>query len=192
VYNKKNITIGGSMKLEEANRLREKTSEYFEKAGIIMTEEETKNIEIADFGLNDIDVMGLELVTYENNDRYCAKEIVLFPGQTCPEHRHPRVNQQNIGKQETFRCRYGEVYLYVPGEPTKDPKAEIPEKYREYLTVWHEIVLKPGDQYTIPPNTKHWFQGGKDGAVVSEFSSTSTDENDVFTDPNILRAPVYE
>jgi D-lyxose ketol-isomerase len=53
--------------------------------------------------------------------------------------------------------------------------------------VWHEIVLRPGEQYTIPSNTKHWFQAGDEGAVVSEFSSTSRDEADIFTDPDIER-----
>ncbi|MCB1105976.1 MAG: hypothetical protein KDK74_14690, partial [Cephaloticoccus sp.] len=54
-------------------------------------------------------------------------------------------------------------------------------------TVWHQIVLKPGDQYTIQPDTPHWFQAGPEGAVVSEFSTHSTDENDVFTDERIQR-----
>ncbi len=39
------------------------------------------------------------------------------------------------------------------------------------------------------PDTLHWFQGGPEGAVVSEFSTRSTDEADVFTDPAIRRAP---
>ena len=47
------------------------------------------NIEVADFRLGDRENTGLQLVTYVNTDRYCAKEMVLFPGQTCPEHRHP-------------------------------------------------------------------------------------------------------
>jgi D-lyxose ketol-isomerase len=53
----------------------------------------------------------------------------------------------------------------------------------------HEIELHPGDQYTIPPDTLHWFQAADEGAVVSEFSSTSRDEFDVFTDPRIQRIP---
>ena len=56
----------------------------------------------------------------------------------------------------------------------------------------HEIHLLPGEQYTILPNTLHWFQGGEDGAVVSEFSTHSTDETDVFTDTAIVRLPVIE
>ena len=49
--------------------------------------------------------------------------------------------------------------------------------------------VSPGDQYTIPPNTLHWFQSGDEGAIVSEFSSTSRDESDIFTDPRIKRVP---
>ena len=37
------------------------------------------------------------------------------------------------------------------------------------------------------PNTKHWFQAGDSGAIISEFSTTSTDETDVFTDERIVR-----
>ena len=39
------------------------------------------------------------------------------------------------------------------------------------------------------PETLHWFQGGPDGAVVSEFSTHSTDETDEFTDARLVRAP---
>jgi D-lyxose ketol-isomerase len=51
-------------------------------------------------------------------------------------------------------------------------------------------VLRPGEQYTIFPNTLHWFQGGDEGAVVSEFSTTSRDESDVFSDARIDRTPL--
>ena len=89
-----------------------------------------------------------------NDARYCAKEMVLFPGQTCPEHLHPPFDG-TPGKQETLRVRAGTVYLYLPGEPAADPVAR---PYRaEHYTVWHEHVLGPGDQRTIPPMTKHWF-----------------------------------
>ena len=42
------------------------------------------------------------------------------------------------------------------------------------------------------PGTLHWFQAGKDGAVISEFSTRSTDETDVFTDKSIVRETKIE
>jgi D-lyxose ketol-isomerase len=177
------------MKADQVKRVRRRTLQVLRKGHIAVTRQEAENIEVADFGLNDIGKMGLELVVYQNNDRYCAKELVIFPGQTCPEHRHPPMDERNPGKQETFRCRWGEVYLYTEGEATAKPRAKLPAKYRENFTVWHEIILRPGEQYTIPPNTLHWFQGGAKGAIVSEFSSTSIDETDFFSDKNITRVP---
>jgi len=67
--------------------------EIIDKAGIILTEKEKAEMEIADLGLNDIGNIGLEVIEYVNNDRYCAKEIILLPWQICPEHRHPGVNR---------------------------------------------------------------------------------------------------
>ena len=154
------------------------------EAGIAITEDERRSLEVSDFGLSDLDHTGLQLIVYVNTDRVCAKEIVLKPGQTCPEHRHPSVGGEP-GKEETFRVRSGTVYLYTEGEATSAPKAN-PTR-RERYTVWHEIVLHAGDQYTIMPDTLHWFQGGPEGAIVSEFSTRSTDEHDIFTDPEIAR-----
>ncbi|MGA9386639.1 MAG: D-lyxose/D-mannose family sugar isomerase [Candidatus Sulfotelmatobacter sp.] len=179
------------MKRSEVLAAQEQARQKLSDVGIALTDEEAANIEVADLGLNRLASEGLELVTYVNTDRYCAKELVLFPGQTCPEHRHPAVNGR-AGKQETFRCREGLVWLYVEGPPASPIQADVPDASKNYYTVFHEIVLRPGEQYTIPPNTLHWFQGGPDGAVVSEFSSPSSDEFDVFSDPNIRRATVVE
>jgi len=172
---------------EEWRKARDRALTFLDKARIVLTPHEEENVEVADFGLGDLENTGLELLIYVNTDRYCAKELVLFPRQTCPEHRHPPIDKNNRGKMETFRCRWGEVYLYVPGEPTKNPHCKPPKGREKFYTVFHEVKLKPGEQYTIPPNTLHWFQTGAKGAVVSEFSSTSIDETDVFTDPAIKR-----
>lgn len=176
---------------EQIEGAKTRAREYLQKAGIVLRPEEAENIEVADFGLGKLEETGLEIVVYVNTDRVCAKELVLFPYQTCPEHRHPPVEGEP-GKEETFRCRWGKVYLYVPGTPTPNPAAKPPAGDEEWYTVWHEIVLEPGDQYTLMPDTLHWFQAGPDGAVVSEFSTTSRDDTDIFTDPNIQRVPVVE
>ena len=145
---------------------RERAAAMLDAAGIVVTPREREQIEIADFGLGRLDEIGLQIVVYVNTDRVCAKELVLFPHQSCPEHRHPPFEGEP-GKEETFRVRYGIVHLHVEGAG--------------------DIVLGPGDQYTIPPNTLHSFDAGDEGAIVSEFSTTSRDALDVFTDPRIVR-----
>lgn len=145
---------------------RERAAAMLAAAGVVLTPAERESIELADFGLGRFEEIGLAVLVYVNTQRVCAKELVLFPGQTCPEHRHPPVDDEP-GKEETFRCRAGLVYLHVVGH--------------------EEITLRPGEQFTIEPDTLHWFQAGPEGAVVSEFSTRSRDESDVFTDPGIVR-----
>ena len=173
----------------ELTSAKERAATALAAAGITLTASERDAIEVADFGLSRLDVMGLELVVYVNTARVCAKELVLFPRQTCPEHRHPPFDG-TPGKEETFRCRQGVVYLYTEGEPAAAPAARLQVADRDVFTVWHEVELHPGDQHTIPPDTLHWFQAGDEGAVVSEFSTESRDDLDVFTDPRIARTTV--
>lgn len=165
---------------------RRQCMELFTRVSIVLTPAEKEAIEIADFGLGRFEETGLGVLVYVNTDRVCAKELAMLPRQTCPEHRHPDVRGRP-GKEETFRCRFGSVYLYVPGPATASPGARPPHGREKTYTVFHEVRLLPGEQYTLSPDTLHWFQAGPQGAVVSEFSTTSTDEADVFTDPEIRR-----
>ena len=177
------------MKRETYERCAKRALEYYEKAGIVLNDEEKERIEVVDLGLDDVENIGLEILTYVNTERVCAKEMVLLPYQTCPEHMHVPTNGQ-AGKEETFRCRYGKVYLYVTGEGDREKiQGQIPETD---VSVFHEVILNPGEQYTIMPETWHWFQAGEDGAVISEFSTRSTDETDIFTDPRLVREPKIE
>ena len=137
-----------------------------DEAGIVLTPRERESIEIADFGLGRLEEIGLQIVVYVNTDRVCAKELIMLPRQRCPEHRHPPVEGES-GKEETFRVRRGAVHLHVDGAG--------------------DILLRPGEQYTVPPNTLHSFEAGDEGAIVSEFSTMSRDALDVFTDPGIVR-----
>jgi D-lyxose ketol-isomerase len=145
---------------------REQAAAMLDEAGIVLTPGERESIEIADFGRGRLEEIGLQIVVYVNTDRVCAKELIMFPRQRCPEHRHPPVDGEP-GKEETFRVRRGAVRLHVDGA--------------------RDILLGPGEQYTVPPNTLHSFEAGDEGAIVSEFSTTSRDALDVFTDPGIVR-----
>jgi D-lyxose ketol-isomerase len=177
--------------LQEYEGIKARALELFNKANIVLTEIEKENLEVADFGLNKIEDIGLQLITYVNTNQVCAKELALLPNQTCPEHKHPKRDFDD-GKEETFRCRYGKVYLYVEGAETENRTTNPPQWDGNYYTVFKEIILHPGEQYTIYPNTLHWFKAGDEGTVVSEFSTRSTDEDDIFTDPRINRIPVIK
>lgn len=177
------------MKRTVYNMQVKKALEMYSKAGIVLTDDEKARIEVADFGLGRVNEVGLQILTYINTERVCAKEMVLLPHQTCPEHKHVPTGGSE-GKEETFRCRFGRVYLYVEGEGKReDVSVPLPQTP---VTVFNEIILAPGEQYTIMPGTLHWFTAGDEGAVISEFSTRSTDETDVFTDESIRREAVIE
>jgi D-lyxose ketol-isomerase len=164
----------------------DRASRMLAESGIAITDRERANFEVADFGLGEVERTGLEIIVYVNTERCCAKELVMFPGQTCPEHYHPTIDGVP-GKEETFRCRWGTVYLYISGEPAARPVCSPPPGSEPYYTAFHEVCLRPGEQFTLHPDTLHWFQAGPEGAIVSEFSTRSRDELDRFTDPRIRR-----
>jgi D-lyxose ketol-isomerase len=171
---------------KEAAQRRQYAASLFRTAGIHITQAEKQRIETADFGLGQFEETGLAVLVYVNTLRCCAKELAMWPRQTCPEHMHPSVGSEP-GKEETFRCRWGKLWLYVAGRKSPAIHCRPPAGREKTYTVWRQIELKPGDQFTISPNTLHWFQAGHKGAVVSEFSTRSTDESDIFTDPEIQR-----
>lgn len=175
-----------SAQLEAA---RQRSAEMLNAAGIVARLDEIEQIEVADLGLSELQLSGVQILTLVDTEKIAARVLVLFPCQTEPEHRHPSLGEYP-GKEETIRCHWGVLYLYTPGEPTPEPVASPPAHCRHTYTVWHEHILHPGGQVTLQPNTPHWFQGGPEGAVVWIFSTKATDLADIFTDPDICRVTV--
>lgn len=165
--------------------------ETIRKAGIVLRDEEYEHIEVADLGLSELAITGLQILTLVNTEWVGVKLLALKPNQFFAQHRHPPSLRENYpGKTEVFRGQWGVAYLYVPGEPTPSPRANPPAHRRPYCTVWHEVPLLPGGQFICPPNTWHWFQAGPEGAVIWSFSSKVTDAQDEFSDPQVVRKTV--
>lgn len=173
----------------EYERQKGLAADLVSRAGVVVRRDELAKIEVADFGLGEVETSGLQILTLVQTGLIGVKVLLVLPNQVCPEHRHPALGDYP-GKEETFRCQWGELYLYTPGEPTPGPKASPPAHRRATYTVWHETLLRPGDQLTSPPDTFHWFQAGPSGAVVWSFSSRPTDVDDVFSDPDVRRKTV--
>ena len=92
-----------------------RAAEMIRAAGITITEDEARSIEIVDFGLSNLEQEGVQVLTLIQTERISIKVLVLFPNQTEPEHWHPPVGN-DPGKEEVVRVISGTVYFYVPGE----------------------------------------------------------------------------
>jgi len=165
--------------------VQKKAADMIRNSGIKITDKEIKKIEIADFGLSNLEKEGAQILTLFSTERVSAKVIALFSNQTEPEHWHTSIGQ-DPGKEETIRVVNGTVYFYIPGEDTLH-YGFIPDNKDDVYTVRHEIEMESGDQLTLEPGIKHWFQAGAEGAVMYSFSSAARDALDPFTDRKIVR-----
>ncbi len=77
--------------------------------------------------------------------------------------------------------------MYLPGEPTKDPAYPPPTPRAAYVTAGREVRLLPGIGCHLDANTKHSVVAGPGGLVLLEFSLTSRDPLDIYTDPAVRR-----
>jgi N-acetylneuraminate synthase len=150
------------MKRSEVAAAQREVRTLLEDAGIAVTVP-TEQIEIADFGLERFREVGLGIIVRVNEPEYCSKWLTLYPGQACPWHYHKL-------KKETFFVYKGEVELACGDE---------------------EIVLKPGESYTIPIGAEHAFRS-KTGAVIEEVSTHDENSDSYFRNPDIIRDPVVE
>ena len=170
---------------DEYSEARQEAAIMFRSTGIYVTGEEEERITVTDFELGDLRKEGAQILEWLNTSRVAVRLIALFPFQTLPEHFH-RETKTDPGKEESLRVAAGTVYVYVPGEDNMT-YGSIPRFQEENYTVRHEIVLNPGDTYTLAPGIVHWFQAGGDGAVMYTFSSAARDGNNVFTNPATVK-----
>jgi len=160
------------------------------RAGVPMRSDEPPRIEAADFGLGHLEIEGAQILTVAESPRLAVKLIALFPGQTLPEHWHPMVGD-DPGKEETIRVQWGSMAIFAPGAGRLEGWPPPAGKEAVY-SVREGRMLAAGDQYYLPPGTRHWFQGGLEGAVVWSFSSVARDVLDRFTDPAVVRTTVVK
>jgi D-lyxose ketol-isomerase len=91
------------------------------------------------------------------------------------------------GKQEYFHILYGTGSLFLPGAPTSPPTYPPPTSRAAYVKARREVRLSPGVGCHLDANTAHSVVAGPEGLVLLEFSLTSRDPLDVYTDPDVRR-----
>ena len=159
------------------------------RCGVFIKDEEFGMIDVADFGLGDLEHFGAQILTLVNTEQIAVKLIAMTPFQILPEHWHPKIGEYQ-GKEEILRVAWGQLLMYSPGEPTPQPRARVPADRKKYFSHCHQTIMLPGDQIHFAPGVPHWFQGGPEGAVVWSFSTKVLDLQDEFTDPEIQRQTI--
>ena len=125
----------------------------YEKAHIILTQAEKDSLEIADFGLDDIYHTGLEIVTYVNTDRCCAKEMVLLPQQTCPEHRHAPIAEKIISvKRKHFAVDSARFTFMLKERKPQTEEQRFPKVFIPY-SMKSNCCPVNSTLYTLIPST---------------------------------------
>lgn len=135
---------------------------YYQKAGIVLTDDEVEDIQIMDYGLGKLQETGLQLFIYVNTDRYCSKELVLFPRQTCPEHRHPPVSGEK-GKQETFSAAGGRCISTWKAKRQNTQASSRRKKIRNTTLSGMRLCLNRADNTPFPRIRNIGFKREKKG-----------------------------
>lgn len=158
-----------------------------ERTGLAITDTEWATLAANDFGLGRLRVEGFVFIDLLRTSRVRITLLVLLPSQTLPEHLHPAYGTEP-GKEETLRCLWGETKVVMPGEPT--PGLVIPTGKETFYTVRHAVTIRPGQQCTVPPVTRHWFQAGPEGAVNLAFQNRVDETHNIFTEDSGTGCPI--
>jgi D-lyxose ketol-isomerase len=174
--------------MDLAEQVKTQAAELINKSGFPVTEAEWRNLQVNDFGLGRLREEGLAFIDILRTARLRITLLVLLPNQTLPQHLHPAYENES-GKEETLRVIYGRTKVYIKGGQT-NPAMKIPAGKDSYYTARQEIALLSGQQYTVPPTTEHWFQGGPEGSVNICFQNRVDETKNLFFDPQSSGCPI--
>jgi len=175
-------------KPDAAREVYRKAVDLIRKSGFPLSPSDWAELKVNDFGLGNLPREGFVFADLLRTNRVRITLLVLLPGQSLPEHRHPPYEGEP-GKEETLRCLLGQAKVYVPGEPN-NPDIRLPAGKEACYTSHHEVVISVGEQFSVQPNLAHWFQGGAEGAVCLAFQNRVDENRNVFTDPRSTGCPV--
>ena len=143
---------------------------------------------VSDYGLGRFTEVGLGAHIYMNQAEanYLMLDIFLLPDQMLPEHYHLETDDAQA-KMEGWLCRWGRSYVYGEGSKTEKMHAKIPQFERQWVTVFHETVLDPGQCVHLNrPTARHWQFAGPEGAILTEVGTYHDGTGVRHTDPKIV------
>ena len=176
-----------TMTAEQQTKVMQQAANLIQKSGLVLSAHEWSQLAINDMGLGDIVSEGFAFVDILRSSKIRITVLVLLPNQTRPQHRHPPYESEP-GKEETLRVLYGHTKVFVEGEASENVR--IPAGKDQYYTAKKEIALNTGEQYTVAPGIKHWFQAGPQGSVNMTFQNRVDETKNIFDDPDSLGCPI--
>jgi N-acetylneuraminate synthase len=115
------------------------------------------------YGLEKFYKFGLSMIVIVNKS-YCKKYLFLFKNQVHPEQFHKK-------KKETFLILFGKIKLNIAFNRQKK-----------------EMIMKPGEVFTIEPGMIHAFKAlSSAGAVIEEISTESIRTDSYYLDDKITK-----
>ena len=168
--------------------LKKQARDLLAKSGFKLTSAELDRLAVNDFGLSNLPTEGFAFIDLLRSDFVRITLMILLPGQTLPQHKHPPYDEIK-GKEESVRVLFGQFKVYVEGDEDRSGLLIPPGKERFY-TARKEIVLELNEQFSVPPDTFHWFQAGPEGAVVMAFQNRVNEDNNIFTDTESEGCPI--
>ena len=166
---------------------RQQARDLIEKSGLILSSHEWSELAVNDMGLNDFASEGFVFVDILRSERLRVTVLVMLPNQTLPQHLHPSYDGER-GKEETLRVLYGHTRVFVEGQDSAN--VNVPDGKEQYYTARRQIALDAGEQYSIAPGIKHWFQAGPEGSVNLTFQNRVDESKNIFDDPDSLGCPI--
>ena len=144
--------------VEIRNKVRDLTS----RANILIPK--NSRIEVSHhYGLEKFYKFGLSMIVIVNQS-YCKKYLFLFKNQIHPEQFHKK-------KKETFLILFGKIKLDITFNKKKK-----------------EMIMKPGEVFTIEPGMIHAFKAlSSTGAVIEEISTESIRTDSYYLDDKITK-----
>jgi len=102
-----------------------------------------------------------------NKPEYCGKLLYIVKDKRCSLHYHKL-------KDEVFYVQSGLLKIYYSDDPRMENIAKWKESFGDYKNFCETAILKPGDNFHVPPGRYHQLVGLQDTELF-EFSTEHKD-----------------
>lgn len=153
--------------------------------GVPWTETLEKDFWAVDFGLGDMEHVGMGGIFWYNDPvhGYFGHEIYLLPGQMIPEHWH--VKTEYPAKHESWKVNHGWAYNFGIGHATPNSPA-LPESQKGFIQTKNFVVQHVDEVLSLKEKeSPHFLMAGDEGAIITEYGTYHDGAGLRFSNPKV-------